>query len=136
MVTANRIPVPLPIAPEKLWIIPLKNTKNWLTQKVGRNGKCPNAKSAECGRCWNISVQFVNHWLFPMSAHNHLLFFQLFGHIFCRWAAHIDPCFWEECTGAKHKNDVNEAMDWIFQDVGQWFGRRQIIANSTWINLF
>jgi hypothetical protein len=60
IVTASRIPVPLPIAPENQNVsqtIPFK----FLTHEVGSDRKRTNAKTSESGGSRNVTVQFFYH---------------------------------------------------------------------------
>ena len=43
-----------------------------------------------------LPIQLVNHGLFSMSSHDHLLLFQLFGDVLGRRARHFDPRLGEE----------------------------------------
>lgn len=73
----------------------------------------------------------MDHGLFAVSTHDHLLFLQLFGYVFGARSADIDPGFGEECAGAEHEHDVDEAVDGVFQDVRERLWRREIVANPT-----
>ena len=53
-------------------------------------------------------VELVDHGGFAMSAHHHLLFAQLFGHVLGRAAGHIDPRLGEE--GARPERQIRFFM--------------------------
>ena len=78
-----------------------------------------------------LPVQFVNHGLFTMTTHYHLLLFQLLGNILSRGSRDIDPCLGEECTRAQHKYNVEKSMDRVFCNLSQRFRRREIITQSS-----
>jgi len=64
--------------------------------EVGQNGQGADAQTAERSRRRNVAIQLVNHGLFSMSSHDHLLLFQLFGDVLGRRARHFDPRLGEE----------------------------------------
>jgi hypothetical protein len=49
------------------------------SHEIRQNGERSDAKSAECGRRRNVSVEFVDHGGLAMTSHHHLLLAKLLG---------------------------------------------------------
>uniref|UniRef100_A0A182F0P3 Uncharacterized protein n=1 Tax=Anopheles albimanus TaxID=7167 RepID=A0A182F0P3_ANOAL len=86
--------------------------------------------SESCGRR-DVPVELVNHRVFPVAPHHHLLFLQLLGHVLGRAARHVDPRLGEERARSKHKDDVEDGMDRVGYDVTERFRWRQVVAETT-----
>merc|ERR1719391_1989635 len=54
------------------------------TQEVGHDRQPSYAKATEGSSCGDVPVELVHHRSLSVSPHNHLLFLQLFSHIFGR----------------------------------------------------
>lgn len=89
------------------------------SHEVGGDGKSSNAESSEGGGSWDVTVELVNHGLLTMTTHDHLLLLELLGNILGRRSGHIDPGLGEECARSEHEDDVDDAVDWVFEDVSK-----------------
>ncbi|KAF1756407.1 hypothetical protein GCK72_012860 [Caenorhabditis remanei] len=92
------------------------------SHEVSCDGKCSDTETSESGGSWNVSVQLVDHRLLTMTAHDHLLFLQLLGNILSGRSRHIDPGFGEECARSEHEDNVDNAVEWVFEDVSEVIG--------------
>ena len=57
------------------------NRRTSLTHKISQHRQGSDAETAERSRRGDVPVQLVNHGLFAVSSHDHLLFLQLFGNL-------------------------------------------------------
>lgn len=53
-------------------------------------------------------------------------------YIFSRGAWHFNPGFGEKGTRSKHKNNVDDCVDWVLQNRAEWLRRRKIVTESTY----
>jgi len=65
------------------------------TEEVGQHGQSANTESTERCRRRNVAIQFMNHRLFTMSSHNHLLLLQLLSNL---------PPVTADCTAGQPKH--------------------------------
>lgn len=50
-------------------------------QEISHNRQCANAKTTKSSSRWNITIQFMNHGVLAMTAHDHVLLLQLLGNL-------------------------------------------------------
>ena len=84
MVTARRMPVPEPMAPEteeKPRALGRKEKEDGLTKEVSQHRQSSNAQTSKCSSSWDVAIQLMHHRLFSMATHDHLLLFQLLGYL-------------------------------------------------------
>ena len=66
-----------------------------------------------------------------MSSHDHLLFTKLLSYILSTRSRDVDPGLGEESTRSEHKDDIDDAMEWVLENVPEGFRGRQVIAQTT-----
>jgi len=101
------------------------------THEVSQHRQGADAKTAERSRRRNVAIEFVDHGLFSVTSHHHLLLLQLLGDVFGRRSRDFDPRLGEEGARPQHEHDVHHRVDGILQHVSETFGRGEVVAEST-----
>jgi len=100
------------------------------THEVSQHRQGADAKTAERSRRRNVAIEFVDHGLFSVTSHHHLLLLQLLGDVFGRRSRDFDPRLGEEGARPQHEHDVHHRVDGILQHVSETFGRGEVVAES------
>jgi len=98
------------------------------SKEVSHHRQTTNTEATEGCSSRNVPVEFMDHGGLPVTPHHHLLFLQLFCHIFSRRARHLNPGLGEKGTGSQHENNVDAGVDWVIQDIPKRLWRREVVA--------